>query len=51
MKAAAKSLEFEKAAVLRDQLMELRQIMIFKDEEQTSGLGLPFRPPRPKPHS
>jgi excinuclease ABC subunit B len=30
MKAAAKSLEFEKAAVLRDQLMELRQIMVFK---------------------
>ncbi len=31
MKAAAKSLEFEKAAVLRDQLVELRQVMALKD--------------------
>lgn len=31
MKAAAKALEFEKAAVLRDQLVELRQIMALKE--------------------
>jgi excinuclease ABC subunit B len=31
MRAAAKALEFEKAAVLRDQLLELRQIMALKD--------------------
>jgi excinuclease ABC subunit B len=30
MKAAAQQLEFEKAAVLRDQIMELRQIMTLK---------------------
>ncbi|MCD4686530.1 MAG: excinuclease ABC subunit UvrB [Anaerolineae bacterium] len=32
MKAAAKALEFEKAAVLRDQLQELRQVMALKQE-------------------
>jgi excinuclease ABC subunit B len=31
MKAAARSLEFEKAAVLRDQLVELRQVMALKE--------------------
>lgn len=31
MKQAAQSLEFEKAAVLRDQIMELRQIMVLKE--------------------
>ena len=31
MKGAAKALEFEKAAVLRDQLVELRQLMALKD--------------------
>ncbi len=50
MKAAAKSLEFEKAAVLRDQLMELRQIMILKDEGQGTGLGIFRQGQRPKPH-
>jgi excinuclease ABC subunit B len=30
MKAAAQGLEFEKAAVLRDQIMELRQILVLK---------------------
>jgi len=50
MKAAAKSLEFEKAAVLRDQLMELRQIMILKDEGQGTGLGIFRQAQRPKPH-
>ncbi|MEP0764540.1 MAG: excinuclease ABC subunit UvrB [Chloroflexota bacterium] len=33
MKAAAKALEFEKAAALRDQIIELRQIMVFKEVE------------------
>jgi excinuclease ABC subunit B len=31
MKQAAQSLEFEKAAVLRDQIMELRQVQVLKD--------------------
>lgn len=31
MKAAAQSLEFEKAAQLRDQIVELRQIMVLKE--------------------
>ncbi|WP_420642011.1 excinuclease ABC subunit UvrB [Candidatus Leptofilum sp.] len=31
MKAAAQALEFEKAAQLRDQIVELRQIMVLKD--------------------
>ncbi|MCA9932894.1 MAG: UvrB/UvrC motif-containing protein, partial [Anaerolineales bacterium] len=31
MKQAAQSLEFEKAAVLRDQIVELRQIMVLKE--------------------
>ncbi len=31
MKQAAQGLEFEKAAVLRDQIMELRQIMVLKE--------------------
>ncbi|UCG26429.1 MAG: excinuclease ABC subunit UvrB [Chloroflexota bacterium] len=31
MKAAAQALEFEKAAVLRDQIVELRQIMVLKE--------------------
>ncbi|MEM7334831.1 MAG: excinuclease ABC subunit UvrB [Chloroflexota bacterium] len=33
MKEAAQQLEFEKAAVLRDQVMEMRQIMILKDSK------------------
>jgi excinuclease ABC subunit B len=33
MKKAAKSLEFEKAAVLRDQIIELRQTMVLKRNE------------------
>ncbi len=33
MKAAAKALEFEKAAVLRDQLLELRQVLVLKEAE------------------
>jgi excinuclease ABC subunit B len=32
MKAAAKNLEFEKAAALRDQIVELRKIMVLKEE-------------------
>ena len=31
MKQSAQSLEFEKAAVLRDQIMELRQVQVLKD--------------------
>jgi excinuclease ABC subunit B len=31
MKTAAKDLEFEKAAVLRDQILELRQLLALKD--------------------
>jgi len=31
MKAAAKSLEFEKAALLRDQVVELKQVLAEKD--------------------
>jgi len=31
MKAAAQNLEFEKAAVLRDQIFELREVLLFKD--------------------
>ncbi len=53
MKAAAKALEFEKAAVLRDQLLELRQVMALKDETRrdaslsmVAGAG---RRPRPTP--
>jgi excinuclease ABC subunit B len=33
MKAAARALEFEKAAALRDQIIELRQMMALKDAE------------------
>lgn len=33
MKNAAKQLEFEKAALLRDQIIELRQVLIFKRSE------------------
>lgn len=32
MKEAAQQLQFEKAAVLRDQVMELRQVALFKDK-------------------
>jgi len=47
MKAAAEALEFEKAAVLRDQILELRQAMEARDtrpiweklrERKTSGI-------------
>ncbi len=38
MKAAAQALEFEKAAVLRDQIVEMRQIMIFKDAGKGADL-------------
>jgi len=31
MKAAAQNLEFEKAALLRDQIFELRQALVEKD--------------------
>jgi len=40
MKTAAKALEFEKAAALRDQLMELRQVMVLKDGPRDASLGV-----------
>ncbi|MFN0146467.1 MAG: excinuclease ABC subunit UvrB [Dehalococcoidia bacterium] len=49
MKAAAKALEFEKAAALRDQVVELRRQMAGTDEEQlkafadVAGRGGPVR--------
>jgi excinuclease ABC subunit B len=36
MKSAAKALEFEKAAALRDQVVELRRRMVGSDEEELS---------------
>ncbi len=52
MKNAAKSLEFEKAAVLRDQLIELRQIMALKEPGgRDPSLGLIEQSTqRPRPH-
>jgi excinuclease ABC subunit B len=52
MKAAAKALEFEKAAVLRDQLIELRQVMALKDPgARDPSLGLIEQSTqRPRPH-
>lgn len=38
MKAAAQGLEFEKAAVLRDQILELRQILVLKEAGKESNL-------------
>ncbi len=53
MKNAAKSLEFEKAAVLRDQLIELRQVMALKEagpRDASLGLiGQTSSRPRPRP--
>jgi excinuclease ABC subunit B len=49
MKAAAKALEFEKAAALRDQLVELRRTLVGSDEEElkafaaVAGRGGPVR--------
>ncbi|MCB9437639.1 MAG: excinuclease ABC subunit UvrB [Anaerolineales bacterium] len=40
MKKAAKALEFEKAAILRDQVIELRQIMVFKREQSDADFSL-----------
>ncbi len=39
MKAAAQALEFEKAALLRDQVIELRQMMVLK--ETGKGTAVP----------
>src|SRR5262249_4731435 len=44
MKAAAKDLEFEKAAALRDQVIELRRVMVLKqttpeDSEEPVAVG------------
>ncbi len=38
MKTAAQALEFEKAAILRDQIVELRQIMVLKEAGKVSDL-------------
>jgi excinuclease ABC subunit B len=38
MKAAAKALEFEKAAALRDQIMELRQAMAFQESNPSLAI-------------
>jgi len=38
MKKAAQALEFEKAAVLRDQIVELRQLMVLKEAGKDSDL-------------
>ncbi|MDX1616530.1 MAG: excinuclease ABC subunit UvrB [Candidatus Promineifilaceae bacterium] len=38
MKAAAEALEFEKAAVLRDQIVELRQLQVLKEAGKGSDL-------------
>jgi len=39
MKAAAQALEFEKAAVIRDQIVEMRQILVLK--EAGKGIDIP----------
>jgi excinuclease ABC subunit B len=39
MKAAAKNLEFEKAAGLRDQIVELRRQMVGSDEEELAAFA------------
>ncbi len=54
MRAAAKALEFEKAAALRDQLIELRQVMVLKSQDQRdpslSLVSARGRRPRPTPN-
>ncbi len=40
MKAAAKALEFEKAAALRDQVVELRRLLIMKEDPKTADAGI-----------
>ncbi len=37
MKAAAKALEFEKAALIRDRIVELRREMVIEDEQRVRG--------------
>jgi excinuclease ABC subunit B len=39
MKSAAQALEFEKAAVLRDQIMELRMALVDKEGEESLLMG------------
>ena len=43
MKAAAKDLEFEKAAALRDQLIDLRRLMELKKDPKAADQGV-FEP-------
>jgi len=40
MKQAAKDLAFEKAAALRDQIMELKQIMALKDDSGAPAMAM-----------
>jgi excinuclease ABC subunit B len=40
MRTAAKDLEFEKAAALRDQIVELRRVMVLKQEPIAAGNGI-----------
>src|SRR5258708_10592610 len=40
MKQAAKDLEFEKAAALRDQMVELRRVMALREEPIAVGQGI-----------
>ena len=39
MKAAAKDLEFEQAAIFRDQIVELRRTLSLYDEEKIARAG------------
>jgi len=39
MKTAAKELEFEKAAALRDQIVEYRRLLVGSDEEQLAAFA------------
>ncbi len=48
MKAAAKNLEFERAALLRDQVVELRKQLALEDDATRAFAALENRP-RPRP--
>jgi excinuclease ABC subunit B len=48
MKEAAKNLEFEKAAALRDEIVELRKTLALTEEE---GVSVPAREQRPQPQA
>jgi excinuclease ABC subunit B len=54
MKMAARALEFEKAAALRDQILELRQVMALKDGGADPAMAMVREAissaPRPRPN-